>query len=940
MNRKYRDPLDLMGVNEFRDRNRQDLVVILSTLKEDPKLTAIVELTADRIGRGRPVSRVIKTTDEGLLTEIFNNQVFLRWSIGPSDLDFPSLDLETYKSADFVLSALPRKKLPEAVPKEQDQNQEPGPVNAEFRDLEQPLLDSVDSDEEPASAVSSESTESKEPPEEVPKQSTSISLKRSSKTKSQQEHIAEILFPKDEKEDKIMFPMNSGERNRYHQFMQAVNKIMAPSISKKYLAQMACLDENQSLNIQPQDLLASDHVIFSNLWHRAEGHDYFVGVTQADKDPEFYIYNGGKSKDLPPFTKIEKLALHRAIVEWLRSLFKGIPPVNFGAVEFSEKILKQLSIDIIRSEDDFRKILPGLAFKNGYFLIDGSPLLRFVPFSEQFVVTQRLPGTIPVEFVMPQDVPVFMAAQMQQTYPKPGSSLNPTLLLSTPYVALGQSAFNPQEQVTNTARSLITKEFLKFVYNICEGDPLKLLILRSMIQRVVMARVEGQPYQHGFWLHGVAASGKSTWSTILQTLSPGRYVELSKVVNQFTGDSVLNRDLMLISDVTWIDFKQSDLLRVILGRDPIRIEKKHKNEIQVVKAYCQVLVTTNAAPENFPVLWSRTEIRDKLFPLEFKNRIPDEYMHRQLPDLISKWAHQFFIFGLFTPRKWLEEQIRTKSMINKYIPKSEIRKDYLHDYIEDRLVKLDPNAKDRTVMLTPRQITCSKEQLRADFRDWAERTGVLKEISPDFHSKVAHYVCEALEADYGFEKIKRKDRIPGPERPWGYNKVFMIMPPDYEKDPSKYNLMSVKPPSKEEKVVLDYKTLTEMQPFKPTTITNEEVDYTQQQILKLRGQEEEYLTFEEGFFHNLSSSPNPITAEDLEPPILQELKQEMVSVEVEPIDREGSLFIDHYGIEPQIEESLLVEAEPQKPSEAEPTSLEEFLEGLFGESDTPKSPST
>jgi len=200
--------------------------------------------------------------------------------------------------------------------------------------------------------------------------------------------------------------------------------------------------------------------------------------------------------------------------------------------------------------------------------------------------------------------------------------------------------------------------FKNFVKVLTEEDEMKIMALRSLIQRVVMSPCEGRNYQQCFWLWGSPGTSKSTWAEIAKMFAQGSVMELSKNQNQFTAQSLKNKKLLLISDVERIPKDMIESLRTILGRDQLYYEVKHENVYEFIEPFCQVLIISNKSPDQFPLIWERSELREKITPLKFSYPIPQKLMISNLKDNLDKLAIAFFLWAMFTPRFFLAQQTR------------------------------------------------------------------------------------------------------------------------------------------------------------------------------------------------------------------------------------------------------------------------------------------
>jgi Family of unknown function (DUF5906) len=243
--------------------------------------------------------------------------------------------------------------------------------------------------------------------------------------------------------------------------------------------------------------------------------------------------------------------------------------------------------------------------------------------------------------------------------------------------------------------------------------------LRSIIQRVILSPREGRNYQQCFWLWGNAGTAKSTWAEIAKMFAQGSTMELSKSHNQFTSLSLKGKKLLLISDVERMPKDMIESLRTILGRDQLYYEVKHQNVFDFIEPFCQVIIISNKSPDQFPLIWERIELREKITPLKFSHPIPQRLMISNLKNYLDKMAFAFFLWAMFTPRFFLKQQTRGRLLKSYMEEKGAQNKTLLHFFIEENLY----------VSESQERIYVTKDELRNTFEEWAAENGSLSEIN-------------------------------------------------------------------------------------------------------------------------------------------------------------------------------------------------------------------
>jgi phage/plasmid-associated DNA primase len=143
-----------------------------------------------------------------------------------------------------------------------------------------------------------------------------------------------------------------------------------------------------------------------------------------------------------------------------------------------------------------------------------------------------------------------------------------------------------------------TKMFLE---NLCGGNPYFYNVLRGFCRILLTARAEGTCFQTCVWVSGPPATMKSTWPNVIKLLvKPNRIQEQSKIITPFTAGQLEACDLLILSDVQTISKEVVGLLKAIVGRDTITLQKKYEQDIKCISPYCQVIIINNYPPSHFP----------------------------------------------------------------------------------------------------------------------------------------------------------------------------------------------------------------------------------------------------------------------------------------------------------------------------------------------------
>jgi len=184
---------------------------------------------------------------------------------------------------------------------------------------------------------------------------------------------------------------------------------------------------------------------------------------------------------------------------------------------------------------------------------------------------------------------------------------------------------------------LVNKETETFLRVIGNDDFYILNVLRGFLRICLTAREEGRYWQSGVWVYGPPATSKSVWAELLKKIiDPDQIAEFSRTQNQFTANQLVNKKLLIVSDLVYLGKQHVDVIKRILGRDTITMEKKFDPTIGVIEPSCQVLIISNEAPTQMPLIAGDQAILDKLIVVEYppESKIPQNLQTPELARLI------------------------------------------------------------------------------------------------------------------------------------------------------------------------------------------------------------------------------------------------------------------------------------------------------------------
>lgn len=441
---------------------------------------------------------------------------------------------------------------------------------------------------------------------------------------------------------------------------------------------------------------------------------FVEGISQT----EIYIYNKDyMNKGRVPYTKITEKEALQLISSYIYKIFNNQPPSRIGSIDFVRWVFNELALILTINRARLEENLPpGVACQSGYVCVnENSKYLDFIPYTHETFVTTTLKG----------DPPLFSFTEYSQNMIKISKTKDKKIIMVDHHDEWFQSEknFENSEKLDpiNAIKEYISKpHFTDFIKVITENDNIKMMSLRSILQRVILSPREGRNYQQCFWLYGDPGTTKSTWAEIAKMFAQGSVMELSKSNNQFTSFSLKDKKLLLISDVERIPKDMIESLRIILGRDQLYYEAKHENVYDFIEPYCQVIIISNKSPDQFPLIWERSELREKITSLKFSYPISQKFMISNLKNHLEQLAIPLLLWSLFTPRFFLKQQTRGK-LLKSYMEKfGTNNKTNLHYFIEEMLcTSTEPSA----------NIYITKDELRNKFEEWSSKNGTLSEIS-------------------------------------------------------------------------------------------------------------------------------------------------------------------------------------------------------------------
>lgn len=125
----------------------------------------------------------------------------------------------------------------------------------------------------------------------------------------------------------------------------------------------------------------------------------------------------------------------------------------------------------------------------------------------------------------------------------------------------------------------------------------------------------------------------------------------------------------------------------------------------------------------------------------------------------------FFLWSMFTPVFFLQQQYRAR-MLRQYMENhGEISRTYLHDYIEERLLCSNANV----------QCYLAIHELRTDFEQWLAKASLLEDINdrPKVMKYLPNNIMEILSVDYKI-KVERIRPSINKQRCYALSNILLI----------------------------------------------------------------------------------------------------------------------------------------------------------------------
>ena len=278
-------------------------------------------------------------------------------------------------------------------------------------------------------------------------------------------------------------------------------------------------------------------------------------------------------------------------------------------------------------------------------------------------------------------------------------------------------------------------------------------------------------------LHGVAASGKSSFLSLLNGLCGGAMASMSSPIDlgsRFAGSELQGKRALLLPDLPSMGSREKGaqaglaVMKSIIGEDEIRVEQKYKRAVVSVRMPIVVWIATNIMPS----FTSRIEDADawirRITPFSLTRTVPLEKRNPELvPEILDKEGEKVAQVCVALWVQHLRE--------GRKIPASVLA---LRTKIVDKGLS-PPNryVRDRIDADTDEEAFIFNSDLDADIKDWSEGEGMR-----DDDALKRKPVSDIIKKSYGSEAGRRRKggQI---ERGWSGVKFKTPPPSAVEDDP-------------------------------------------------------------------------------------------------------------------------------------------------------------
>lgn len=441
--------------------------------------------------------------------------------------------------------------------------------------------------------------------------------------------------------DHSFFILVYAEPNRYRLRIAELRKVIPLGVEIATIVELLSKEVYQKqeyldLGLQQLNLLKGDViVIIEKLWSCTSDHPYYLGI--QDKTEIIYQCNQGQLKNaVSPYSIVSLGEFRAAISFWLKGLFNQCPPGFLNSALFINTIQRQLSLNVLPIDNTFlTKYKHGIALTNGYFYLDNvSYLLRFQKHSPLIVFDHITEGSLNPCEIMPCDRLALAEASSHTTYPlvsKTSAITSAELISEVERTAVYHSKIN-QTELNSSFKDIETywesQEFMVFLTNLCEGNPLNSYLIRTLLQRVILAEKEGELYKTCHWLHGSSDTAQFVVINLITLLAGFACADMNISQNPFLVNSRTLKKAIIVFQVSELNLQSNNHLSSLLKKDTLALNfdsspsTVNSKTCRFFHMGCQVIFTSDKIlPEN-SFFYKDSLLRDKIIYIQFSKDIP------------------------------------------------------------------------------------------------------------------------------------------------------------------------------------------------------------------------------------------------------------------------------------------------------------------------------
>lgn len=475
----------------------------------------------------------------------------------------------------------------------------------------------------------------------------------------------------------------------------------------------------------PLFLTRSESEILTDIWvlcnmdNQLGSPHLFVG--DSLNQVQVYRYTGS----VPTYEKVPSSQMIVELRKFLNTFYEGFPPKKLMNNIFLKDLQKYMSLSALSSKDTFlkNKAKVGLPFRN-----------CFVEVLERGKCTHRREYS--ADIYSGDNI-------IQADYEDP--------VLVNGEIALSENV----------------KCYLE---NISNGSPYILTVFRGWLRTLITTQYDGRNYQSCLYISGPPGTAKTAFVEMAKRFvnDKSKICEFSRDQDQFTGGSLDSCELLIISDLQYINVKQLQFIKQVLGRDTMAKQVKYDPEFSTISPYCQVVIVSNYKPTDFREFREDQATLDKLIHVEFpaESAVPQIYQIPGLANYLDPMMSEIFNWVIYTPGYVLNYHKR--AVLYNAHSSEEVVLMGMAGFIEENLI-FDPSPS--AFMSIP--------DLAIKLEEYAEETGDTSVIFPKSGAKTYNATAIKRQMENAFvnvfgrtikyEKFSRRDKDRG--RPWGYSNV-------------------------------------------------------------------------------------------------------------------------------------------------------------------------